>query len=159
MNIPAGYESMVKLARKISSRLKPSRKLKPLEAKEWIRPGCQVWENDLYEVTVRMHKEGWPLDGGPFVQLGISSLDGEPRHDWRDFQQIKNQLCGPEWEAIELYPAESRLLDPSNYYMLWCAPKIPIGMYVGRTIMNPDDCIAPQRDWPKGCRPPSCENQ
>lgn len=159
MNIPAGYESMVKLARKISSRLKPSRKLKPLVAQDWLPDGGQVWENDLYEVTVRTHKGGWPLSGGPWVQLGISSKDGEPRHDWRDFQQIKNQLCGAEWEAVELYPAESRLVDPSNYYILWCAPRIDIGLYVGRTIAGPEDSIAPQRPWPKGFEPPSCHNQ
>jgi hypothetical protein len=35
-------------------------------------------------------------------------------HDWRDLQRIKNQLVGPECEAVELYPAESRKVDTAN---------------------------------------------
>jgi len=91
--------------------------------------------------------------------LGIYCADGEPRHDWRDFQRIKNQLCGPEWEALELYPAESRLIDPSNYYLLWCAPKIPIGMYEGRRFLDSTTCLAPQRDWAKGDEPQELRNK
>ena len=33
--------------------------------------------------------------------------DGTARHDWRDFQAIKNQLAGPECEAFELVPRGS----------------------------------------------------
>lgn len=146
-------EEMIREARKISSLIKPSRKWQVLTPAELQVDGSQVWENYLFEVTVRIHKEGWPLGGGEWVQIGISSKDGEPRHDWREFQRIKNQLLGDEWEAVELYPAESRLLDPSNYYMLWCAPKIPIGKFVGRKIMDSKTCIAPQRDWHKDDAP------
>jgi hypothetical protein len=151
-------EETIKLARRISARLKPSRKFQPLKPVDWMPDRAQVWVNDLYEVTARPHDNGWPFGGGEWAQLGISSLDGEPRHDWRDFQAIKNQLCGEDWEAIELYPSESRLVDPSNYYILWCAPKIPIGMNNGRTINTPANCIAPQRGWPKGAEPVSCIN-
>jgi len=142
-------------ARRISRRLKPSRKFQPLRAdalapdSRCVKGLYSVWSNDLYTVTCRHFAAGWPLDGGEYILLGIHCEDGEPRHDWRDFQAIKNQLCGPEWEAVELFPAESRLLDPSNYYMLWCAPKIPIGKFRGRNIMDPENCIAPQRGWAK----------
>jgi hypothetical protein len=152
-------QQTIDFARRVSMRIKPSRKFQPLTAVSWTPDRAQIWENDLYEVTARPHDNGWPLGGGPWAQLGISCHDGEPRHDWRDFQAIKNQLCGEEWEAIELYPAESRLLDPSNYYILWCAPMIHIGKNVGRTIMHPDNCLAPQRGWPKGCQPDFCLNQ
>jgi len=151
-------EEFIALARRISARLKPSRKLQTLRAVDLLKDGAQVWENDLYEVTVRTHETGWPLGGGPWVQIGISCTDGEPRHDWRDFQAIKNQLLGDEREAVELYPAESRLCDPSNYFILWCAPKIPIGLNNGRTIHTPADCIAPQRGWAKGSEPAICHN-
>jgi hypothetical protein len=148
-------EATPELARKISARIKASRKFQPLKWSQEIMPdGAQIWDNDLYSVTVRIHKDGWPLGGGPWVQLGISCHDGEPRHDWRDFQAIKNQLCGPEYEAVELYPAESRLLDPSNYFILFCAPKIPLGIYQGRRFSNATNCMAPQRAWAKGEEPP-----
>ena len=143
----------ISLARKISSRIKPSRKWEPLTRTEDQMDGSQVWENRLYEVTLRSHDSGWPLGSGEWKQIGISRKDGEPGHDWRDYQRIKNQLCGDEWEAVELYPAESRLLDPSSYFMLWCAPKIPVGIFTGRKVASPSTCIAPQRGWARGDEP------
>lgn len=110
--------------------------------------GAQVYVNNVYTATLRRHRQGWPLGGdGPWATIGIYCDDGEARHDWRDFQCIKNDLLGPDWEGIELYPKESRLLDPSNYYILWCAPEIRIGKYEGRSVLPPDQAIAPQRPW------------
>lgn len=152
-------EPTIHAARQISARLKPSQKFVALRAEDVYFDGkmmVQEWSNGLWRVTVRIFKEGWPLGGGEYAQLGICCDDGEPRHDWRIFQAIKSQLCGPEWEAIELYPAESRLLDPSNYFILWCAPKIPIGKYEGRRVMGPHNCIAPQRGWEKDAEPEFC---
>lgn len=51
--------------------------------------------------------------------LSIRETDRTTRHDWRDLQQIKNELCGPECEAIEIYPAESHLCDCANQFHLW----------------------------------------
>jgi hypothetical protein len=68
-------------------------------------------------------------------------------------QKIKNQVVGQEWEALELYPAESRLLDPSNLFILWAYPAIPIGKFEGRNIATPATCLAPQRPWPSGETP------
>ena len=72
----------------------------------------QVFSNDRYTVLRR--------DYGQFIHLSIRRNDRDVCHDWRDFQRIKNELAGPEWEAVELYPAESRLVDTSNQYHLWC---------------------------------------
>ena len=151
-------------ARKIAARLKPSRKWTAMKFEgQEMQPDpdnkaatttlVEYWYNGLYTATVRRHSDGWPFGGGPWAKLGIFCEDGEPRHDWRDFQRIKNDLVGPEWEAIELYPAESRLLDPSNYYALFCAPTIAIGTFGQRRVMAPDQCMAPQRGWAKGDLP------
>jgi hypothetical protein len=51
--------------------------------------------------------------------LSIKRRDKAPIHDWRDLQRIKNDLIGEENEAVELYPAESRLCDSANQYHLW----------------------------------------
>ena len=52
--------------------------------------------------------------------------------DWRHRQLIKNQLLGEECEAVEIYPAESRLNDTSNKYHLWGFTdpniRLPFGM-------------------------------
>lgn len=107
-----------------------------------------VWANDIYTVTFRwFHVDPVFNSEEGMILLGISSLDGTARHDWRDFQAIKNQLAGIECEAFELYPAESRLLDPSNYYALWCFPglkRINIGQNF-RRVYEPDEALAPQR--------------
>jgi len=109
------------------------------------------WENDIYQVTVRRWTKD-PVFGtnGGMIQIGINSHDGTARHDWRDFQGIKNQLAGPECEAFELYPAESRLLDPSNYYSLWCFPglkRIKVGVNEGRRVFDANEALAPQRGF------------
>ena len=114
--------------------------------------GAPAYRNHVYCATFRRFLQGWIFGGGPWAQIGIWSEDGEARHDWRDFQRIKNDLVGPQWEAVELYPAEERLMDPSNYYMLFAAPAIPLGKFEGRVICSPEDCIAPQRGW-SGDRP------
>jgi hypothetical protein len=73
------------------------------------------WINDLYLVARRV------FPGSPIVQLNIRRRDGKPiLRDWRHFQEIKNQLVGEECEGVELYPAESRLVDTSNKYHIWC---------------------------------------
>lgn len=87
---------------------------------------CEVWINDTYQVQTRDC-------GDNLIHINIRRRDGGPiLRDWRHFQQIKNELVGPECEAIELYPAESRLVDTSNKYHLWAIKdptfRFPIGM-------------------------------
>lgn len=106
------------------------------------------WSNDIYIVTVRRHAKD-PVfgTGGGMVQIGINTQDGTTRHDWRCFQAIKNQIAGEECEAFELYPAQSRLLDPSNYFSLWCFPglkRIKVGVEDYR-VWDQNEAWAPQR--------------
>jgi hypothetical protein len=108
----------------------------------------EYWVNDVYHVTLRHKVDTVFGTGAGMLQLGINTHDGTARHDWRDFQAIKNQLAGPECEAFELYPAESRLMDPSNYYTLWCFPglkRIKVGANEPRRVWNADEALAPQR--------------
>jgi hypothetical protein len=72
---------------------------------------ARVFRNDLYLVLVG----GAP----PFIRLTIWRHDRQPCENWRHLQQIKNELIGPEHEAAELFPAESRLVDMANEYHLW----------------------------------------
>lgn len=52
---------------------------------------------------------------GQFWHLSIRS----ERRFWREYQQIKNQLVGPENEGVELFPAQSRVTDLADQYHLW----------------------------------------
>ncbi len=134
-------------AKETSQALKPLMRMEEWEKNEPSEPD-EIWFNDTYNVTVRRLKKD-PVFGseGGMVQIGVSSFDGTSRHDWRDFQAIKNQLAGPECEGFELYPAESRLLDPSNYFTLWCFPgvkRLKIGQ-PHRLVRDADVAWAPQR--------------
>lgn len=71
-----------------------------------------VYLNDQYQVNVRHIEHS-------FYHLSIKRIDKEAIHDWRDLQEIKNKLLGPECEAVEVYPKESRLVDTANQYHLW----------------------------------------
>jgi hypothetical protein len=114
----------------------------------------ELWVNDVYQVTVRYwtHEQVFRSDPGRMIQLGISAHGGTAKHDFRDMMAMKNQLAGPECEAFELYPAESRLLDPSNHYILACFPDVKhlrFGSFTGRDVRPASEALAPQRDFPK----------
>lgn len=78
-------------------------------------------------VSAEHNAKHWP----GVIHLTISRLDDQPVRNWRDMQDIKNLLIGEEHEAIELYPAESRLVDMGNQYHLWVfsSPevRVPVG--------------------------------
>jgi len=73
-----------------------------------------LWTNDAYLVDVRR--------SGDFVHISVKRIDQAPVRDWRDLQRIKDQIVGSECEAVELYPADSRLVDSANQFHLWAIP-------------------------------------
>lgn len=103
------------------------------------RDETQIWMNDQYQVSVRRMQSD--TKGEPdLVHLSIKRIDRDPIRDWRDMQAIKNQLVGPECEGVELYPAQSRLVDTSNQYHIWViddpAYRFPFGFGHG-AVMPP----------------------
>jgi hypothetical protein len=104
----------------------------------------KIWMNDTYQVNIDYQ----PPQVGDFprlIHLSIKRRDKLPIHDWRDLQEIKNRLVGPEHEAIELYPAESRLVDTSNQFHLWVLwdpeLRLPFG-YTDRLVTGVEDAEA-----------------
>lgn len=114
----------------------------PLEPSTPHRNGVPIdigdekqYQNDLYVVTVRdIHPaEG---SGAPEAKhLSIRRQDRAPVRDWRDFQRIKNQLAGPEWTGVEIYPAESVKVDGANQYHLWCFDVSDLGFGFRRRVV------------------------
>lgn len=117
-----------------------------------------VWKNDIYTIIIdydpdkRSDVEIAEGMEGKFIHLSIKRNDKEPVHDWRDLQTIKNELIGEENEALEIFPAESRLVDMSNQYHLWVyrdsEHRMPIG-FKNRGVGGADDAEkigAKQRD-------------
>jgi len=91
-----------------------------------------IYCNEIYQVMVEKN--------GPLIHMCIRRHDGQPCKDWRDHQQIKSQLIGPEYEAVELFPAESRLIDTTNEYHLWVHPspsyRFPLGFTSNRCVID-----------------------
>ena len=92
----------------------------------------EIWVNDKYQVNIDRsiidHNIAW-------IHLSIKTHSKTADHDWREFQQIKDELIGPEYEGIELYPAHSRVVDTANQFHIWVladpAARIPVGWQDG----------------------------
>lgn len=109
------------------------------------RTSKELYQNNLYQVAVReLKEENQPT----MVHLSIKRLDKAPAHDWRHFQRIKNELVGVECEGVELYPAESRLVDAANQYHLWVVKdptfRMPLG-FDERMVANESTSTTTQR--------------
>lgn len=104
----------------------------------------QTWANDDYEAFVKpLPPEDEAAGGLVGIHLSVKRYDRQPCHNWRHLQQIKNEVIGPEREAVELYPAESRIVDNANQFHLWVLPEdaiFPVGFPAGFFLT--DDEIA-----------------
>ena len=113
--------------------------------------GDEIWLSDKYQVAVRRRTGQGPFDAteecfngftekwGEAVWLSIKRLDKAPMRDWRELQRIKNDILGPESEAIEIYPAESRLMDTANQTHLFALHHsfVPFG-FTKRAVRGAD---------------------
>jgi len=103
-----------------------------------------IWRNSTYVVERRAVVQGAnaivradSLDDA--LWLVIVRIDGKPARDWRNLQRIKNQLAGASREAVELFPAEARLVDQVNATHLWVLPageRYPFG-FEQRSVDEP----------------------
>lgn len=99
-----------------------------------------VWMNNVYQVNMTEADvgDGWP----PMLHLSIKRRDKKTIRDWRHLQQIKNELVGSDHEGVEIFPAESRLVDSANQYHLWvlktAGQKFPFG-WTDRLVKGPGE--------------------
>ena len=121
-------------------------------------PDEKTFTNNRYQVS----REPVPPERHGFgdydlIWLSIKSRDKSARHDWREFQRIKNELAGADWEAVEIYPSEDRLVDSCNQFHLWCFPpeagQFPLGWYSRFAMEENATKYGSQRPWEDGQRP------
>jgi len=100
-----------------------------------------VFMNDTYTVIVR-DAEIFVKDFPEMIWISIKRNDRQPIHDWRDLQDIKNIFAGEENEAVELYPANTRVVDTANQYHIWAFKStkavFPFGFPKGFTDYTPE---------------------
>lgn len=111
--------------------------------------GVRVYDNDTYEVICRDFPNG-------LTHLSIKRKDRAPIRDWRHLQQMKNETCGPEREGLELYPAESRLVDGANEYHMFVLPEgTDVGLGFPTGLVSTDEQVDRFNDAPhKGHQEP-----
>lgn len=154
----------------MSKRRKAPTRRPPVEWGEWFRcdhvrdhlgqsvpipANVETWRNSLYTVSMRVLDGDMNAGGGQWIEappegwprmlwLSIKRNDRKPIGDWRVLQRIKNEMVSPDAEAVELYPAEDRLVDTSNQYHLWCLEPghiFPFG-YRGREVLGAAEAAA-----------------
>lgn len=79
----------------------------------------ELWRNNVYAVQVYARARSGRR---PAMQLAICRHDGAEVRGWSDLQRIKNELCGPEVAAVEIYPPASELVDEANMRHLFVLP-------------------------------------
>lgn len=100
-------------------------------------PGAVIWKNSRYQIHIRLIPaiRGSAAD---LIHLSLRRIDRGTSIPFRDLMRIKRELLDPEIELVELYPAESRLIDTANQFHYWGinSPtfRIPFGFDQGRVV-------------------------
>lgn len=119
----------------------------------------EIWKNSRFEVWVYLRA---PMSTGVtdsnfpvLTHLSIKRRDKQVVRRWRDLQRIKNEVMGPDREAVELFPSERRLVDTANQYHLFVLPEglaWPFG-YRDRMIISRSSRGATQEPFEPGEEP------
>ena len=122
--------------------LKPvSKSVAQLLLNKKLQSQCWYSKNGKYKVVIEKITKGDGMchddffEGTTWLSIRINNGD-DYLCDWREFQQIKNDLCGEAYCGIEIYPPESRMVDTVNVFHLWVFPEgkdIPLG-YMFRDV-------------------------
>ena len=114
----------------------------------------EVWGNDRYTVTVTF-KTNNGRDG--YIEIGVHNHKRTTIMQWSHLQQIKNEIAGPDREAVMIFPSEDRLVDTANEYWLYVYPtgefprwngvtdqdgnpiEEPLGMNDGRVVQHENE--------------------
>jgi hypothetical protein len=119
----------------------------------------EAWANDLYSVFVRGNQPV-PEMKTTICHISFHRHDRRAILDWRHMQWMKNQLVGEENEGMELFPAESRLVDGANEFHLWVFEdekfKFPWG-FVTRIVGEKSHVGETQRKFPTMRKPEDCD--
>ncbi len=77
-----------------------------------------AWKNNHF--VIQLYRQSTAV--GDARLMMIRRNDEQPGVSWAMKQRIKNELLGPEVVAIEVFPAESELVDDAHMYHLWTLP-------------------------------------
>jgi len=123
----------------------------------------ETYKNSIYTVFVRRGLKTEVIMNNEeliITHISIKRNDNRALTDWRHFQWIKNQICGDESEGIEIYPAESRLVDGADQYHIWVVENkgfiFPFGFFE-RVVTQKQFFGETQRKFPPNRMPKDLE--
>lgn len=85
------------------------------------------WYNNVCSVQGFEHNTTW----GVVTQLLIRDHENH-EFCWKDKQRIKDELCGSDRIAVEVFPEQENLVDQADVYHLWVLPQgfeLPFGLH------------------------------
>jgi hypothetical protein len=93
-----------------------------------------AYRNNRY--AVQLSEVQTPI--GLVLHLWITRHDGEMARSWTELQAIKNELGGGEERcAVEVFPAQSSLINSANMAHLWVLPEgyaMPFTLHAARPM-------------------------
>ena len=107
----------------------------------------ECYENEVYAVYLyrkknaddMIHEDSFK---GKCDYISLRRHDKKPTNNWQDMQTIKNRLLGTNCEAIQIFPAEDRMINTANQYHLIVFPEgyvIPFGFMSKRFVNTRND--------------------
>lgn len=84
----------------------------------WFGELDKVWVDGEYAVMSRPLQTEW----GEVTHACIRNVDNTDI-PWAEKQRIKNELFGVDRIAVEVFPAETQLVDEANMYHIWILPE------------------------------------
>lgn len=99
---------------------------------QWVKEMDRCWirKEDGVCVCSRLIRTDWGKVEHVTITKGVA---GDSKDiTWADKQQIKDELFGKKRVAIEVFPAESDLVDTADVYHLWVFDKhfqLPFGIH------------------------------
>jgi len=84
----------------------------------WFGELDRAYSNGEYAVMTRQVSTEW----GDVIHACIRHISSTDI-PWAEKQRIKNELFGNSRTAIEVFPAESELVDEANMYHIWILPE------------------------------------
>lgn len=85
-----------------------------------LAEGETYWRNSFYTVFRKEIDPELGMEGA--VRLSIKHNYGKAIREWKHLQRVKNELCGEEREAIEVFPPQSMVASLDNEHHLFVTP-------------------------------------
>lgn len=88
----------------------------------FVKPLC-VWLSPRYQVSLWLERDGQ-------LVLSIARRDGRPGISWDKLQAIKTAAGFGTWQAVEIYPPDTQVVNQANMRHLWLShERKPIGWH------------------------------